>query len=287
MSSCGTLVGAPPPPPPPPPPAPMTVSFVNPTQGATVSGVVNVNVSVTSPSSSVTQVVLYKDNKLIGSVTSAPYTFAWDTTKELSGTHSLAAVAWNAARQSASKGIIVTVTGGGSPPLASFVNPKGGDTVSGSVNITVAVSSPVPVTKVDLYKDSKLFGSTTSLPYIFPWDTTKEFNGSHTLAASAYTSFGISTASIIVKVTGGIAQTTQDPTFVIGDRVMVLTGSNQGLNVRGSPSINGSIINIEPNGSLGTVIGGPTLNVDNYNWYQMKWDDGFTGWSGESYLVKQ
>src|SRR5262249_2251685 len=72
--------------------------------------------------------------------------------------------------------------------------------------------------------------------------------------------------------------------FAINDRVKVDQGP---LNVRNAPA--GGLIAQEAVGNFGTITGGPTpasLNGTPYNWYQVHWDDGLSGWSVDAYLVK-
>jgi uncharacterized protein YgiM (DUF1202 family) len=67
--------------------------------------------------------------------------------------------------------------------------------------------------------------------------------------------------------------------FEIGDVVEVATDI---LNLRSSPSLNGSVIGRMPLGTQGTVVGGPT-DASGYTWWQLDTSFG-TGWSAELYL---
>ncbi|GEM_PF-3937040 len=356
-----------------PPPA-ITVSFITPQAGATVSGVIPVTVSVSS-NVSITEVDFYRDGVLLGAVSSTPYTVNWDTTQVLNGPHTLFALARGQGGATGAKAITVNVTGGLSLPVVSFITPQAGAMVSGVVPVTVSVVASNPaVTEVDFYRDGALASVSKTPPYSWNWDATQVFNGFHVLTATALTTIaGISgSKTISVNVTGGIAapaiaisfitpqagatvwgtvpiavsvsstvpisevdfykdntslgvvkttpyslnwDTTQElsgtrsliaiaratstsasksitvnvipvPLFAVGDRVKAQTGSNLGLNVRAGPSTNFSIIATEPNGSLGTVISIPPVPADSFNWWQIKWDNGATGWSAEAYLVK-
>ena len=72
--------------------------------------------------------------------------------------------------------------------------------------------------------------------------------------------------------------------FAINDRVQV-TCSGGGLNVRATPSTSGTLLATQPDGTLGTVIGGPTA-ANGFNWWNINYDTGADGWSVEDYLVK-
>ncbi len=257
------------------------VSFITPQANATVSGSVPITVAVSS-SPSVAEVDLYIDGGLVSSIKTPPYTWSWDATQAYNGFHTLVAVAQLTAKISGSKAITVNVIGGKAVPRIdiSFVAPKAGATVYGIVPVSVSVSSTVPISEVDFYKDGTPLGIAKSAPYALTWDATLEIPSSHSLIATARSASGSANQSISVNVV-------PPPLFLVGDRVMVQTGSNVGLNVRSGPSTGNSIIGTKPNGSLGTIIASPPTVANGYNWYQITWNNGLTGWSVEDYLVKQ
>jgi hypothetical protein len=58
-------------------------------------------------------------------------------------------------------------------------------------------------------------------------------------------------------------------TLVVGDRVQ----ANGNVNVRSTPA--GTVVGIQSNGALGTIVGGPqtaTLNGTSFVWWQVNWD---------------
>ncbi|MDP2598571.1 MAG: Ig-like domain-containing protein [Candidatus Liptonbacteria bacterium] len=176
------------------------------------------------------------------------------------------------------------------PITVYFTNPTNGATVAGNVNVRVAAISTDPITSVSLYKDNNVFiGNTQVAPYSFIWDVTKEYNGGHSLKAFAFTASSSASIVISVTVSGGLVPVGPPPPpvptakFLNGSRVTVNTGSSVGLNVRSSPTIFAGLLGTEVNGSMGTVIGGPVAS-DNYTWWQIKYDDGITGWSVEDWL---
>jgi subtilisin family serine protease len=94
-----------------------SASITSPSNGATVSRTVTVKAAA-SDDVGVTRVDIFVDGVLIGSDTSAPYEVSWSTTKVPNGSHTLTAVAYDAAGNSAvSAGVTVKVsnktTGGG------------------------------------------------------------------------------------------------------------------------------------------------------------------------------
>ncbi|XXF77282.1 M20/M25/M40 family metallo-hydrolase [Myxococcaceae bacterium GXIMD 01537] len=87
-----------------------TVSITAPTGGGTVSGTATVSATA-SDAEGVTQVEFYVDGVLKGSVTSAPYSYAWDTRTATNGSHSLVAKAYDfAGNVGTSTTIAVTVS---------------------------------------------------------------------------------------------------------------------------------------------------------------------------------
>ena len=57
------------------------------------------------------------------------------------------------------------------PPTISFVTPKEGDLLGGSVTLEVTTSGPNPITRVDFFVDEVLVSSLTAAPYRFTWST--------------------------------------------------------------------------------------------------------------------
>jgi hypothetical protein len=105
-------------------------------------------------------------------------------------------------------------SGGGSTdttvPTASITSPTSGTTVNGTTTATVSASDNVGVTKVEFYVDGSLYGTNTSSPYTFAWNTATASNGSHTLSAKSYdaaNNVGTS-ASISVTVSNATVDTT-------------------------------------------------------------------------------
>ncbi|WP_224368939.1 Ig-like domain-containing protein [Hyalangium versicolor] len=66
-----------------------TTSITSPTAGTTVSGTVNVTATANDDRGVITKVEFYYGTTLMGTVTTAPYVFSWNTTKYAVGTNSL------------------------------------------------------------------------------------------------------------------------------------------------------------------------------------------------------
>ena len=103
-------------------------------------------------------------------------------------------------------------SGGNPAPLAvSITSPPAGAIVSGSVNVTAAVTGGVAVAGVQFQVDAANFGAEdTDAPYSATWDTTAASDGPHTLTASARDIAGNVVTSVLVVVT--VENTTPPPT---------------------------------------------------------------------------
>jgi subtilisin family serine protease len=96
------------------------------------------------------------------------------------------------------------------PPTASITSPTSTSTVSGTVSVAVAASDNTGVTKVELYLNGALAGTSTTVPATFSWSTTTFPNGTCTLQARAYDAVGNSgsSAALSVTVQNPVADTT-------------------------------------------------------------------------------
>ncbi|MGH8737393.1 MAG: Ig-like domain-containing protein [Burkholderiales bacterium] len=195
------------PPPPPPDTTPPSVSISSPASGATVSGTINITANA-SDNVGVAGVQFQLDGANAGAEdTTAPYSVPWDTTKASDGSHTITAVARDAAgNRSTSAPVTVTVSNGSSsdttPPTVSISSPASGATVSGTITVSANASDNVGVAGVQFQLDGANAGSElTAPPYSVPWDTTKASDGSHTITAVARDAAGNRATSAPVTVT--------------------------------------------------------------------------------------
>jgi hypothetical protein len=101
------------------------------------------------------------------------------------------------------------------PPTATITSPAADSALAGTVTVAVAASGNTSVARVDLYIDGALFGSDTTSPYGFAWNTATKTNGSHTLTAQAVDGAGKVGASTPVTVTVNNVADTSSPTVAI------------------------------------------------------------------------
>jgi hypothetical protein len=166
-----------------------------------VSGIVTVS-ATSSDSVGVVGVQFRVDGTNFGPEdTLPPYNLSWDTMTATNGSHTLTAVARDAAGNAiTSGGVAVTVDNTG--PTVAITAPSGGATVSGTVTVSAAASDNAGVVGVQFRLDGAALGAEdTSNPHSVLWNTTTASNGSHTLTAVARDAAGNFTTSGSVTVT--------------------------------------------------------------------------------------
>jgi thermitase len=198
---------------------PPTISFTNPTNGASVSGAVTLSVNTSDADSGINYVSYRLDNSQLNNAPIAPYSLNWNSASTTDGTHYVSAIAYDRAGNTTTVTIPVTTQNGTPADTAAPTNPGFyrplqptiGTIVWGTYNIVANANDNVGIVKMEIYKDNQLFATVTSMggqscPVIYPfwcasWDTTKEGNGAHTLMVKAYDAAGNVAASTAYPVT--------------------------------------------------------------------------------------
>src|SRR5207245_2951224 len=166
---------------------PPSVSVTAPVGGASVSGTVSITASA-SDNVGVVGVQFKLDGANLGvEDTTAPYAVSWKTLGTANGSHTLTAVARDAAGNVAtSAGVAVTVSNDTIPPTVSITAPAPAATVSGTVSVTANATDNVGVAGVQFKLDGVNLGvEVVTAPYAVSWNTLGAANGSHTLTAVA------------------------------------------------------------------------------------------------------
>src|SRR5881296_3852590 len=209
-----------------------TVSITAPTGGSNVSGTTTVSATA-SDNVGVAGVQFRLDGAALGSEdTTSPYSVSWNTTTVSNGSHSLTAVARDAAgNQTTSAAITVTVNNTDTTaPTVSITAPTGGSNVSGTTTVSATASDNVGVAGVQFRLDGAALGSEdTTSPHSVSWNTTTVSNGSHSLTAVARDAAGNQTTSAAITVTVNNTDTTA-PTVSI-------TAPTGGSNVSGTTTV--------------------------------------------------
>ncbi len=188
---------------------PPTVSLTSPTAN-TVSvapGSFTLTASAASTTSTITKVDYYASsrdaagtitNTLIGSATTAPYSFSWSNIP--AGSYSLTAVATDALGTSATSAA-VNVTSD-APPAVTLTAPATGAPITSPnsfILMASAASTTSTIAKVEFYNGTTLIGIATAAPYLFTWSNVPV--GSYSLTAKATDALGTATTSAAINVT--------------------------------------------------------------------------------------
>ncbi len=186
-------------------------SIINPANGATVSGLVSVDIEA-SDNVGVIRTELWVNNTNVAIDTLPPYAFTWDSTGVPNSIVNLVVRAYDEAGNSTtSDAISVTVSNqtaiavnDTTPPQVSIVNPISGS-VAGNVTITMNASdnSGSAGITLSLYIDNNLkaVGSGSTLSYNWNTKTKSVLEGSHVIKAIAKDASGntsTSTVNVIV-----------------------------------------------------------------------------------------
>ncbi len=167
-------------------------SITSPSAGSSVSGTVTVAVNA-SDNVGVSKVELRVNGTLVATDLTAPFQFAWDSTKTTNGSASLVATAFDSAGNAkASSVVTLTVANVSTAPLDTIAptviitNPVSG-AVGDSVSVQVSAtdnSSPSALTQW-LFIDGKQVATAAGGSLNYRWNTRKLMSGNHTLLAVA------------------------------------------------------------------------------------------------------
>lgn len=145
---------------------PPSISITSPNNGATVSGVVTITADATDDKG-ITKVEFYLDGIYKSTDTSFPYSWSWDTTQSNNGSHTIKAVAYDTANQTATNQISVTVKNISTSITVTI--PNGGENWQAGSTQKIAWTykgDPGPSVKIVLLKgnsDNRTITSSTSI----------------------------------------------------------------------------------------------------------------------------
>ena len=234
------------------------MSITSPTSGDNLTGPNTVTVAATD-AVGVSSVTLSVDGTVLGTDTTAPYTFAW--TAPTGGAHTLTATATDAAGNvGTAPSVPVTVTlPDTTAPTVSISSPAAGASLSGSSPVTVTAADNVGVTSVTLSVDGTTVGTDTTAPYTFTLPA--QSVGSHTLTATASDAAGNTTTSAPVTVT---APDTTAPTVAIAS-------PNDGTNAYGPTTVTVNATDDVGVSSVTLSVDGTTVGTSTTAPYTFTW----------------
>ena len=182
---------------------PPSVSITSPAGGSTVSGAITLSANATDNVGVVGVQFQVDGNNNGAEASAAPYTSPWNTANATNGSHTITAIARDAAgNRTTSAAVTVTVLNDTTPPSVSISAPAAGATVSSTVTVVGTASDNVGVAGVQFKLDGANLGAeVTAAPFQVAWDTTTAHNGSHTLSAVARDAAGNSSTAAAVTVT--------------------------------------------------------------------------------------
>src|SRR5262249_38901304 len=164
---------------------PPTVSMTAPANATTVSGSVTVSATA-SDNVGVVGVQFLLDGVNLGAEdTASPYSVTWNTTSASNGSHTVSARARDAAGNSSTASVTVTVNNPDTtPPTVSITAPANAATVIGTITVSANASDNNGVVGVQFQLDGANLGAEdTASHYSVSWNSTSTTNGSNTLAA--------------------------------------------------------------------------------------------------------
>jgi len=156
-----------------------------------VSGEVPVEV-VADDDRAVTEVVLAVDGRQATTLSSAPWTWSWDTAGLVAGPYVLSATARDAAGNEATATVEVKVAGscsdqGDCPPQSvRFITPVEGARVCGTLGVEATATDDLGIARLEFRVDGVPLGVAERSPYQVPWDTTQVSNGQHVIKVTAF-----------------------------------------------------------------------------------------------------
>ncbi len=160
---------------------------------------VSLAATATDTDGTIAKVEFYNGATLLGSVTTAPYTFAW--TNVAAGSYSVTAIATDSQGAATTSNAVSITVAANSAPTVAIITPSNNQTFIAPAAIAInatASDTDGTVAKVELYEGANLLATITQAPYSFTWNAAP---GSYTLFAKATDNLGAVTTSTAVNIT--------------------------------------------------------------------------------------
>ena len=212
----------------------------------------------------VVQVSFLVDGAVIGSVTTAPYEFTWDSTTVSDGDHTLSVEARDAAGNvgTSAPQTITTINGIDTIPPEVALNALASP-LSGTVTVAAVATDDVGVVQVEFFVDGTLIGSDTTNVFDVQWDTSGVANGDHELTALARDAAGNETGSAPLTVT--VVNDSQAPTVSV-------TSPGDGDNVAGQILITASASDDVGVIEVDFLVNNVSIGSDTTSPFEITWD---------------
>ncbi len=179
-----------------------SASISSPSSGAVFIAPATIAITATAADSdgTVATVDFYQGTTLLGTSTTAPYSFTW--TSVAAGSYSLTAVATDDRGGTTTSAPVNVTVNVNAAPTVNITSPAAGANFSAPANITLAANasdSDGTVASVAFYYGTTLIATRTVSPYTFTWVGVPQ--GSYVLTAVTTDDLGASTASAQVSIT--------------------------------------------------------------------------------------
>ena len=207
---------------------PPTVTLTAPANGATFTAPATISLTATAADSdgTISKVEFYNGATLLGTDTTAPYSYTW--TSVAAGSYTLTAKAYdNLNAATTSTAATVTVAPANVPPTVTLTAPANGATFTAPATISLtatAADSDGTISKVEFYNGATLLGTDTTAPYSYTW--TSVAAGSYTLTAKAYDNLNAATTSTAATVTVTVPAVRTNVALVTNGGVATASSTN-------------------------------------------------------------
>lgn len=197
----------------------------------TAPATIALTATASDPENQLARVEFYNGSTLLGTDTTAPYSFSW--TNVPAGTYSLTAVAYDAQGASGtSSPVSLQVTSVNQPPTVTLASNGTSFTAPATITLTATASDPEnQLARVQFYSGSTLLATDTAAPYAFSWTSVPA--GTYSVTALAVDAQGASTRSAPITIVVATATssnvylafttTTQDESLATGYVVEVFS----------------------------------------------------------------
>jgi phosphatidylglycerophosphate synthase len=160
----------------------------------TAPATVSLSATATTTDGTIARVEFYNGGTLLGTDTTAPYTYSWSGVAAGSYTLTARAVGSNGqATVSAPASITVTTA---VAPVVAMTAPAGGTSYTAPATVSLSATATTTdgtIARVEFYNGGTLLGTDTAAPYSFSWSSVAA--GTYTLTARAVGSNGQATVS--------------------------------------------------------------------------------------------
>lgn len=241
-----------------------TVSWKLPTAGSTVRGTISGSACEANAGDNrgVTSVVFKVDGSTLNTESDAPWNCKFDSTRVADGSHTLTATAYDAAGNSRTASLAVTVSNAVAPPptpepvppppadttapTVAWMVPGAGATIKGTIQgsaCEVAASDSSGIDRVVFKVDEKALNTESDSPWNCAFNSTTVADGSHTLTATAYDPAGNArsvTTSVTVANAVAVPPPVPDPNpLPAGSMIVGLDSGNYGTT--GASDVRGAV----------------------------------------------